>query len=122
MENDIKKKKILSPKNEDGRRGKEKKKKTSNTSVKYLIILLPYLTKDSLKNAWNKSKFVSLFDIFCTADNFHSLNTNWITMSERRIFFSLVLKRGIKIIGNLSLLEFYIKLPVLHTWLHTWMV
>ena len=119
----LKKKKILSPKNEDGRRGKgKKKKKTSNTSVKYLLILLPYLTKDSLKNAWNKSKFVSLFDIFCTADNFHSLNTNWMTMSERRIFFSLVLKRGIKIIGNLSLLEFYIKLPVLHTWLHTLMV
>ena len=119
MANDIKKKKssLQKMKMEGGE--KKKKKKTSNTSVKYLIILLPYLTKDSLKNAWNKSKFVSLFDIFCTADNFHSLNTNWITMSERRIFFSLVLKRGIKIIGNLSLLEFYIKLPVLHTWLHT---
>lgn len=41
---------------------------------------------------------VSLFpsDIFCTADNFHSLNTDWMNMSERRIFFSLVLKKGHK--------------------------
>ena len=41
--------------------GEKKKKNNSNTSVKYLLILIPYLTKDSLKNAWNKSKFVSLW-------------------------------------------------------------
>ena len=34
--------------------------------------------------------------IFCTADNFHSLNTDWMNMSEGRIFFSLVLKKGHK--------------------------
>lgn len=44
---------------EGGEKAK-KKKKPSNTSVKYSLILPPYLTKDSLKNVWNKSKFVSL--------------------------------------------------------------
>ena len=65
MANNIKKKKksSLHQENEDGRRGKEKKKQknNSNTSVKYSLILIPYLTKDSLKNAWNKNKFFSLW-------------------------------------------------------------
>ena len=61
MANNIKKKKPLCTKKMKMEGGeKEKKKNNSNTSVKYLLILIPYLTKDSLKNAWNKSKFVSL--------------------------------------------------------------
>ena len=64
MANNIKKKKILSAPGKwrwkEGKR-KKKQKNNSNTSVKYSLILIPYLTKDSLKNAWNKNKFFSLW-------------------------------------------------------------
>ena len=65
MANNIKKKKnplcTRKMKMEGGEKKKKKQKNNSNTSVKYSLILIPYLTKDSLKNAWNKNKFFSLW-------------------------------------------------------------